>query len=174
MEKSFFPDRVKTARAAADITQKELADKAGITAAMLSAYEGGTKSPNLSTAVKIALALDVSLDWLTGITPKLSGVGVTTYMDAATMLLSVLGAIPATAYQDGPDGPMEICFSDEIFRRFTTDIVKMNNLLQKNTIEADLFELWLDKQLASMDIPVKKHKCKSLGNMEAMPIDYLQ
>lgn len=47
------------------MTQKELAQKAGITEAAVSRYIHGTRVPKMPTAVHIAKALNVSLDEFT-------------------------------------------------------------------------------------------------------------
>ena len=45
---------------------KQVADAAQISEAAVSLYENGKRFPNLSTAYKIAKALDVSIDELIG------------------------------------------------------------------------------------------------------------
>jgi transcriptional regulator with XRE-family HTH domain len=48
------------------LTMKQVADAAQISEAAVSLYENGKRFPNLSTAYKIAKALDVSIDELIG------------------------------------------------------------------------------------------------------------
>lgn len=62
-----FAERLRELRTKQRASQKEFAARIGISAATLSAYEKGTKSPVIATAVQIAIACDVSLDWLCGI-----------------------------------------------------------------------------------------------------------
>lgn len=64
--KNIFANRLKKIRLARDMSQAELGRKTGITAATLSAYEKGLKTPNLSSAVELARALNISIDWLCG------------------------------------------------------------------------------------------------------------
>ena len=59
-----FPARLQAARKAANLTQKDLADKVGVAVPTISSYETGTKEPGLGIAVKMAEALNVSLDEL--------------------------------------------------------------------------------------------------------------
>jgi transcriptional regulator with XRE-family HTH domain len=52
---------IKFARAAALVTQEEVAHKAGLQTAVYSRIERGEVAPRLDTMVKIANALDVSI-----------------------------------------------------------------------------------------------------------------
>lgn len=66
-EKNIFAERLRELRARHSMTQKEFGLQTGIAPATLSAYEKGTKTPVLSTAIQIAKQFNVSLDWLCGI-----------------------------------------------------------------------------------------------------------
>ena len=61
-----FCTRLRECRLKMQMTQKELATKAGIATGTLSAYETGAKKPSVSVAAQLADALEVSLDWLCG------------------------------------------------------------------------------------------------------------
>jgi transcriptional regulator with XRE-family HTH domain len=64
---STFGRRLREARTASDTTQAALATLVGVTGAQLiSRYERGLISPSIDTAVRLADALNVSLDYLTG------------------------------------------------------------------------------------------------------------
>lgn len=64
-ESKIFAIRMIEARAIKEISQAELSRITGIAPATLSSYEHG-KSPTINKALKIANALEVSLDWLCG------------------------------------------------------------------------------------------------------------
>ena len=70
MNTTIFAQRLKEARTAAKLTQSELCKISGVTAATISAYESAVgnkgKNPSLDNALKLAQALNVSLDWLCG------------------------------------------------------------------------------------------------------------
>lgn len=57
-------ENIRNAREAASLRQVDLAEMAGITQAMLSQIERGTKNPSLQTAAEIAKILGRSLDSL--------------------------------------------------------------------------------------------------------------
>ena len=65
-----FSKRLKIAILFSDLSQKELAEKAGVTPASITSYAKGTKNPTMETLVKIADALNISTDWLCGIENK--------------------------------------------------------------------------------------------------------
>lgn len=71
MDGTIFAQNLRQARLKARLTQSELAEKAGLTAATISAYESADgrkgKNPSLDNAIKLSAALRVSLDWLCGI-----------------------------------------------------------------------------------------------------------
>lgn len=57
-----FPERLRTLRAAASLSQQELADKIGHFREEIVYWEKGQRSPNWSTVCKLADALGVSMD----------------------------------------------------------------------------------------------------------------
>lgn len=59
-----FAAAMREARARAKMSQKELSEKTGIATSTISSYENGGKTPPLDIAVKIAIALRISLDGL--------------------------------------------------------------------------------------------------------------
>lgn len=56
--------KIKELRESKDIPQGKLAEKVGITGAMMSFIESGEKIPSLAVAKRIAKELGVSLDYL--------------------------------------------------------------------------------------------------------------
>ena len=61
---NLFPARLEIALKARGMSQKELADRIGVTTATVSRYVTGSRSPQLSIAMKIAECLDTTLDSL--------------------------------------------------------------------------------------------------------------
>ena len=57
-------NRIKELRQARDLTQEALAKEAGINRVTIARYELGAISPNVTNAIKIANALDCTLDEL--------------------------------------------------------------------------------------------------------------
>jgi transcriptional regulator with XRE-family HTH domain len=57
-----FGSLLRLHRTSADLTQHQLAAKAGISQATLSCYESGSREPTLRIAARLAHALGVELD----------------------------------------------------------------------------------------------------------------
>lgn len=66
-----FSQRLRKARLKAELTQDQLADGLGMAMMTVSQYETSKREPNVSTLIKIADYLDISLDWLCGRTEKM-------------------------------------------------------------------------------------------------------
>lgn len=60
---TFEPDRLRQARELALLTKKEVADAAGISPAAVGQYEAGISVPRGSTVERLAMALDVPVDF---------------------------------------------------------------------------------------------------------------
>ena len=63
----FQPDRLRAARLAADLSQRELAEGIGVAQSHVSRYETGVMRPDLDVLPKLARALGVTTDYLLGV-----------------------------------------------------------------------------------------------------------
>lgn len=63
-----FPYRLKQLREDAELTQSKLADMLYLTQSTIAYYENGKKAPTLDNAIAIARVLNVSMDYLCGLT----------------------------------------------------------------------------------------------------------
>lgn len=61
-----FGRRLRSARVERGLSAQRLAIKSGVAMASIYGYEYGNRDASLSNAIRLANALDVSLDWLTG------------------------------------------------------------------------------------------------------------
>lgn len=68
----YFSKRLKKLRGEAKLTQKELADRIGVSRATVAGYETKGKEPSYETLLKIARVLDCSVDYLMGNTNERS------------------------------------------------------------------------------------------------------
>jgi len=64
---TIFGERLKQLRTKLKLSQRDFADKVGVTASALSSYEKGQKNPSVGVVTNIAAQFHVSLDWLCGI-----------------------------------------------------------------------------------------------------------
>lgn len=65
-----FPERLKEARKAKDLTQKEMASRLCLSQQAYAKYEVGTAKPNSDTLTQIAEILGVSVDYLLAVDTK--------------------------------------------------------------------------------------------------------
>ena len=61
-----FKERLKELRSACGISQKEIAEKLGITRSAYANYEQGTREPDFETLKKICFLFDCTSDYLIG------------------------------------------------------------------------------------------------------------
>lgn len=69
---SILGQRIKQLRQELKLSQRDFAEKIGVTASALSAYEKGQKNPSAYVAINIASEFNVSLDWLCGLKEEAS------------------------------------------------------------------------------------------------------
>ncbi|MFY9177134.1 MAG: helix-turn-helix transcriptional regulator [Caldicoprobacterales bacterium] len=62
-----FPERLAKLRMEFNMTQKELADKIGVSRAAIGMYEIGRRDPDTDTIIKLTKIFGVSADYLMGI-----------------------------------------------------------------------------------------------------------
>lgn len=65
-DQTTFRQRMRIARVRKNLSQEELADRAGITVDTVSRIETGRHDPRIKTLRLLGRVLDVSLDWLVG------------------------------------------------------------------------------------------------------------
>ena len=121
------------------MTQKEFSAFVGCTAATLSAYENGSKSPSLEIIKGIAEKCHISIDWLCGLSDKMKNSNEPeTYADIIDLLVKIEKSIYFRV------GKEKITVSDSVLQYFLEDWGKMLPLFHNGTIDEKLYKLWLD------------------------------
>ena len=64
-----FGERLRTVRTQRHLTQRDLEKMTGLNNTAISLLETGKREPTLKTSIRLADALHLSLDWLTGRAP---------------------------------------------------------------------------------------------------------
>lgn len=90
---------LKDARTDVGLTQKQLAQKIGISQQSYSDYENGRTFPDATTLIELANALNVSIDYLLGRTDDLGAVVISNHSvphltEDEAELLRLYGALP--------------------------------------------------------------------------------
>jgi transcriptional regulator with XRE-family HTH domain len=131
--------RIKELRKIMKMTQKEFSAFVGCTAATLSAYENGSKSPSLEIIKGIAEECHISIDWLCGLSDKMKNSNEPeTYADIIDLLVKIEKSIYFRV------GKEKITVSDSVLQYFLENWGKMLPLLHNGTIDDKLYKLWLD------------------------------
>lgn len=155
---SILAQRIKQLRQSQNLTQKEFAEKVGCTAATLSAYENGSKSPSLEIVKGIAQTFGVSLDWLCGLSEnETTDKKPETFADIIMILNSMLNVKDLNAFlafiQD-PDfwGPEEdapyvgaIAFNNETITSLIKEWIKYRELGIDDELNKNINQMWLDQ-----------------------------
>jgi len=133
-------------RRAKDITQEELGQRVGLSAAAISAFERGEANPKQDTLIGLADALDVAVDELLGRLPKKAEATPSTLppdFDVVALTLEVRSEHPDVP----PDSAEFRLLVDERFVSELGDLPKS----QLEAIEADLLDKYsaLDKSFHS-------------------------
>lgn len=177
--------RLKAQRTAHNLTQRELAAKAETTAATISAYEKGLKYPALENLIKIATVLNVSIDWLCGLSDGKSAKP-TTLKDVAKMMFEIgdslnLNIQPFYGFDETYEPQKLIGYGFPIVQGGTTDgyaafsnfldnWIKFKDLLDSNTIDDEVYALWKEKELeklAKYKVPLSD-KNNNIDNFDFM------
>lgn len=158
-----FSKRLKEAREAKELTQKELAERIGVSYQTISAYErvdaaGKVKGPTLENAVALARELDTSLDWLCGMEQGENQFK--SYGDIARVIVEISqkatlwlvdGPINKSSYSSSDDMGTFVFFTDNVIQNFLSEWGKMRSLREDNTIDENLYQLWLKDRFSKMD-----------------------
>lgn len=160
-----FATRLKQLREDMGLTQKEFAEKVGFTQATLSAYENNPKNPSLSIMINIAVKCNVSLDWLCGLSDrKTNNDNILTYADAIRLLLQLEIFEIGIDYDYVPCGEDEIIdvgklsIYDDAMCLFFSDWQKMHELHRQNSVDDEVYSLWIEKTLAKYNEAINLEK----------------
>lgn len=157
MELQIFSERLKKLRNTLEITQKDFAEKIGITAAALSSYENNLKNPSIAVAKKIAEAFGVSIDWLCGLSDE-KGLKpeIKTYRDVAIKILELL-KIDSFPYKFQLDLFEEECgFISSFSKSDDRHYVRVIRLPEKPEL-LKFFETYEDLQKLLREKKIKQH-----------------
>lgn len=172
-----FSNRLKALRSQLGLSQRDFAQKVGITASALSTYENGQKNPSVNVAVKIASEFNVSLDWLCGLkgTPKIFIPDNATPFDLQNALDGLLLLIQAgliTIYDservdlesiDYTDIINEFEHSGELFpideiQRLISDSAHMEHLLSNGSISERSYRTCIQELLSDISYVIQRNR----------------
>lgn len=156
---SILAIRIKKLRASMNMTQKEFSTFVGCTAATLSAYENGSKSPSLEIIKGVAEKCNISIDWLCGLSEKKnSSDEIKTYTDIIRLLFKLENVLDFNLSTETilketfpPCQIAKIIFNNFEMYNFIDDWKKMKELHDENIIDDGVYSLWAEKILKDYD-----------------------
>lgn len=159
MEKATFSSRIKELRSTMGLTQTEFAEKINTTQATLSSYENTDKTPSLDIVKKIAEVFTVSVDWLLGLSDIIDvNDSPRTYSDIIRILIKLESAnlvnFNIRTYYDSGQNICEFSTTDSSIVNFAKEWEKIKELHDTQTIDNELYSLWIEKTLRKYDRPV--------------------
>ena len=157
---NIFGLRLKELRANLKLTQREMAEKVGITPATLSAYENGTNQPSFSACYQIATSLDVSLDWLCGIKNSSKSNVYSDLSEAFEHMVKLfqMFLVSNVERDDYPRDQCRVTLQDSLVSDFLLSWYKVEELFQQRIIDATIYKSWLSGELEKY----KKYKITEL------------
>lgn len=156
-----FSQRLREARERQGLTAAELSRQSDVAVQSLSCYESTSpknrKEPKIGSAVKLAKALNVSLDWLCGMDLEQNGNQFTNFKDIVKCMLTLCECFyRAKIHIPKNKTYVEIAFFDGTLAHFFQEYDKMMSLLNEETITNEIFETWLSGRielLSECEIP---------------------
>ena len=167
-----FSSHLRQLRSSMNMTQVQFAEHIHTTQTTLSSYENLGKIPSLDVAITIAKECNVSIDWLCGLSEnKELSPQINTYKKFFKLLIEFLSVEyytdniednehthPIFLNKEGIDNnykafPLLLSYDSPTIK-FLTDWEKIYNLFLSNTIDKELYMLWLNKELNKYDIPI--------------------
>lgn len=162
-ENNIFANRLRQIRTEQKLTQRELADAVGASIMSISSYEKGAKNPSLEIVKNIASYCNVSIDWICGLSDqKALDNHIATYKDLFQLFINILD----TRYQNQDTIPIIDIINTETstvtltlhddpnFQSFFSKWCDIFKLHCENTIDDDLYKMWIEKQLTEYNRPI--------------------
>lgn len=147
MSLMIFAERMKQTREKMGLKQKELAQKIYVTPTTISAYEksdteGNGKKPTLENAVSIAKALNVSLDWLAGLSDNQTSEGIEK-ISAKKLLFSIVTVLLCDDIEVTDGGYFAV--KDTKLKEFINRVSDLIKIYMQGSLTDDLFNICIDK-----------------------------
>lgn len=155
-----FSTRIKELRTSMDMTQLQFANLIGVSTPTLSGYENDLKKPSIAVFVEIAQNCKVSTDWLCGLSDKRSTSDeLSTYSDLFREFIKLYKNFNFDIEtQNDPRTHREdttiFSFTDEVIAKFINDWMNMIALMDSESIDYELYNMWIEKTLDKHDYEI--------------------
>lgn len=161
--KNEFSKRLKELRTSLSLTQSEFASIIGTSQNALSNYEKGERNPSYEIIMAISEQFEVSVDWLLGLSSK-KFLGIETYADAFQLLIELCStkyvdkksSIIFPIFRSDSLDTLFIASEDPNFHTFFKEFRKIFELHESGTIDDELYQLWIEKELSKYTFALNK------------------
>lgn len=151
---TIIAERIKQKRKELKMTQRGLAKAARATPTVISAYEKAQKKPSIGTMIKIAEALNVSIDWLCG---KETVKEIKTLEDVVEVLLKIDNFFSICKAKDENEFVLRFDFKDmprnyqDAFMNFISGWKEIEDYDRAgDTIFKEVKSLWVNEELKKL------------------------
>lgn len=156
-----FAERLKEIQRQKGMTQREMADFLELSPTTMSAYMRDAKTPALDVAYAIAQKLNVPIGWLCGESESTGKL--VTYADLIRTLVKIHDFTPiewddaigkasrSEISENGAKKKAKVEFDDSAIVDFFADWERIHNLLCDGTIDAEMYDAWMEKRLRSYE-----------------------
>lgn len=151
-------DRLSSLRAEKKMTQAEFSKKIGVSRTAYASYESGKVEPSVRVLKYIASIFNVTVDWLCGLSTEKQLENVYSLADCARMLMHIDRGLPINICKNS-DNKHSLFFCPELYYDnklciawddFLADWAKMKNLLESDTIDFEVYSLWVEKTMKKL------------------------
>ncbi|WP_346698958.1 helix-turn-helix domain-containing protein [Catenibacillus scindens] len=154
-------EKIKKARLDAGITQKDLGQRLGVSAAMIAQYESGKRVPKVETLQKIAQALDIDLSYF--------GIIIKPYGNLNKAITESIEQNLAKPLNKAFTDPINQAFSKPLKQAVLDAQEKMNASLQNRAEELNEFkdnpEGLISNNLSLLNDSAKKKVCDYIEDL---------
>lgn len=133
-----FAEKLLALRKSGKISQKDLAEKIGVSQASIGYWEKGKRTPSVDAVQKIAEYFNVNTSYLTEQENTSQ-----TYADVIELLVNTENALK---FKLDPQHTNRITIHDRVVQCFLDDWVKILPLLRDGTVDDELYKLWIDNK----------------------------
>ena len=174
---SAFGQRVKLLRQENNLSQRDFAERIGVTASALSSYEKAQKNPSVNVAVNIAREFGVTLDWLCGLVPLSNRFkpSLTIPFDLPTAIFSLeslllhgIITIPHTTNDEGDWVSMDestLNVRSPVLRTYLRDLRSLNDLYGNGAISGDNLRICIEEMTYRTASAIREEQEQMIADM---------
>lgn len=173
---NLFGQRIKQLRQELDLSQRDFAEKIGVTASALSAYEKGQKNPSVNVAIEIATAYKVSLDWLCGLKdtePEFEPDQYTPFdLISALLCLMQLQNYDVLESKNKSSPVRELIVVDEPLQEFLYESQQIESLFASGALSKKTYDLCINELIINAAESIKLFREKRISEKNELEAIY--